>query len=148
VNVFLGAASNIGSWEASSSTGNYHNLVWSDGTWRPLLATYCNTLQARLQEIGGRRPKRRGPKVYEQMPADTITKLLQTTCARCHKLTYTGKVQSEVAEKELPPFDLAAAMATQIKSKWKRRAVVLLVVDIADFDGSLPRYAPPVTPLL
>jgi hypothetical protein len=86
--------------------------------------------------------------VYEQMPADTITKLLQTTCARCHKLTYTGKVQSEVAEKELPPFDLAAAMATQIKSKWKRRAVVLLVVDIADFDGSLPRYAPPVTPLL
>jgi hypothetical protein len=75
------------------------------------------------------------------MPVDPVAKLLQMTCARCHKLTHMGQVQSEAAEKELPPFDLAAALATQVKSNWRRRSVVLLVVDVTDFDGSLPRCA-------
>jgi hypothetical protein len=84
---------------------------------------------------------KQGPKAYKQMPVDPVAKLLQMTCARCHKLTHMGRVQSEAAEKELPPFDLAAALASQVKSNWSRRSVVLLVVDVADFDGSLPRCA-------
>ena len=48
---------------------------------------------------------------------------------------------SQVGEAALPTFDLNRKVGTKIKLQKYRRAVVLCVVDIADFDGSLPRQA-------
>lgn len=97
---------------------------------------------------GGDAPKREKyessaeASVRKQTPADPLVKMMQVTCARCHKLTHEGRVNSLTAEMELPPFDLAATVGTKIARRTSRRAVVLVVIDIADFDGSLPRCAP------
>ena len=74
-----------------------------------------------------------------QMPVDPVKKLLQITCERCHKLTHEGSVKSALAELELPEFDLGKTVGVKIARRTARRAVVCVVVDIADFDGSLPR---------
>eukprot|EP00892_Ulva_mutabilis_P011265 jgi/Ulvmu1/8510/UM044_0044.1 len=76
-----------------------------------------------------------------QEPADPLAKLIAITCARCHKLAYEGRVASAAAERELPPFDLGATVGAKIARRVARRAVLLVVVDIADLDGSLPRQA-------
>jgi len=51
------------------------------------------------------------------------------------------KVKSEAAEGVLPAFDLAKKVGRKITLQKDRKATVLCVVDIADFDGSLPRTA-------
>lgn len=45
------------------------------------------------------------------------------------------------AEADLPQFDLGQKVGRKIGLQRSRRAVVLCVVDAADFDGSLPRTA-------
>ena len=62
-------------------------------------------------------------------------------CARCFSLRNYGRVKSDVAEAALPDFDLARAVGRKLSLQQFRRAVVLVVVDLADFDGSLPRAA-------
>lgn len=86
--------------------------------------------------------KRKARQPVEQIAADPISKMLQITCARCHKLSFEGQVASNTAEQELPEFDLAATVGAKIARRTARRAVVAVVVDVADFDGSLPRCAP------
>ena len=86
--------------------------------------------------------KKRSRQPVEQIEADPVTKMLQITCARCHKLSFEGRVVSSEAEQQLPEFDLAATVGAKIARRTARRAVVAVVVDIADFDGSLPRCAP------
>lgn len=51
------------------------------------------------------------------------------------------RIKSERAEGLLPAFDLAKKVGRKITLQKDRRAVVLCVVDICDFDGSLPRLA-------
>jgi hypothetical protein len=51
------------------------------------------------------------------------------------------QVKSLKAEAELPEFDLGQKVGRKIALQRSRRAVVLCVVDAADFDGSLPRAA-------
>ena len=51
------------------------------------------------------------------------------------------KIKSQRAEKSLPQFDLGRKVGRKIGLQKMRRAVVLVVVDAADFDGSLPRAA-------
>jgi hypothetical protein len=51
------------------------------------------------------------------------------------------QVKSQKAEAELPEFDLGKKVGRKIGLQRHRRAVVLCVVDAADFDGSLPRVA-------
>lgn len=41
----------------------------------------------------------------------------------------------------MPAFDLGRRVGRKIAATPHRRAVVLCVVDLADFDGSLPRAA-------
>ena len=41
----------------------------------------------------------------------------------------------------MPSFDLTRKVGSKIKLQKYRRAVILCVVDMADFDGSLPRAA-------
>ena len=50
-------------------------------------------------------------------------------------------VVSQQGETALPSFDLNKKVGRKIKLQKYRRAVVLCVVDMADFDGSLPREA-------
>jgi hypothetical protein len=50
-------------------------------------------------------------------------------------------VVSQHGEAALPSFDLNKKVGRKIKLQKYRRAVVLCVVDMADFDGSLPREA-------
>lgn len=47
----------------------------------------------------------------------------------------------EAAEGQLPDFDLGKKVGRKIFLQKDRRAVVLCVVDVWDFDGSLPRLA-------
>ena len=50
-------------------------------------------------------------------------------------------MKSQKAEAELPEFDLGKKVGRKIGLQRFRSAVVLCVVDSADFDGSLPRVA-------
>ena len=50
-------------------------------------------------------------------------------------------IVSQQSESALPSFDLTKKVGRKIKLQKYRRAVVLCVVDMADFDGSLPRAA-------
>jgi hypothetical protein len=54
---------------------------------------------------------------------------------------HNSKVKSAAAEAALPPFDLGKKVGRKIALQRDRRATVLCVVDVADFDGSLPRAA-------
>jgi len=51
------------------------------------------------------------------------------------------KVKSQKAEALLPAFDLGKKVGRKMALQKFRRPVVLCVVDMADFDGSLPRHA-------
>ena len=51
------------------------------------------------------------------------------------------RIKSQRAEAALPQFDLGKKVGRKIGLQKMRRAVVLVVVDAADFDGSLPRAA-------
>ncbi|CAL8464068.1 g3603 [Coccomyxa elongata] len=62
-------------------------------------------------------------------------------CARCYSLSHYGQVKNARAEADLPQFDLGQKVGRKIGLQRSRRAVVLCVVDAADFDGSLPRTA-------
>ncbi|KAL3133955.1 hypothetical protein ABBQ32_008402 [Trebouxia sp. C0010 RCD-2024] len=62
-------------------------------------------------------------------------------CARCYSLRHYGHIISQQSEAALPGFDLTRKVGRKIKLQKYRRAVVLCVVDMADFDGSLPRAA-------
>ena len=62
-------------------------------------------------------------------------------CARCYSLKHYGKVKSQVAETALPDFDFGKNIGRTISLRQFRRSVVVAVVDLADFDGSLPRKA-------
>lgn len=62
-------------------------------------------------------------------------------CARCHALRNYGKVKDENAENLLPDFDFERVVGARLKKAYGRRAVVLMVVDGSDFDGSFPRKA-------
>lgn len=62
-------------------------------------------------------------------------------CARCYSLRHYGHIISQQSERALPSFDLTKKVGKKIKLQKYRRAVVLCVVDLADFDGSLPKAA-------
>jgi hypothetical protein len=66
---------------------------------------------------------------------------LDLLCARCFSLTHYGRVRSALAEAAMPEFDLARKVGRKIALQRDRRATVMVVVDITDFDGSLPRAA-------
>ena len=52
-----------------------------------------------------------------------------------------GRVKSAEAEALLPEFDLRRRVGRKLESLRGRKGVVAVVVDVADFDGSLPRWA-------
>ncbi|CAN4114083.1 unnamed protein product [Withania somnifera] len=60
-------------------------------------------------------------------------------CARCHSLRYYGKVKDPSVENLLPDFDFDHTVGRRLMSSSGARAVVLMVVDASDFDGSFPR---------
>ncbi|GMH38392.1 hypothetical protein BSKO_06276 [Bryopsis sp. KO-2023] len=62
-------------------------------------------------------------------------------CARCYSLMHYGKVKSTLGESFLPEFNLGKKVGRKIALQKGRRAVILCVVDVTDFDGSLPRAA-------
>lgn len=51
------------------------------------------------------------------------------------------QVKDQAAENKLPSFDLGRKAGQKIRLQAHRRAIILCVVDVADFDGSLPRAA-------
>lgn len=60
-------------------------------------------------------------------------------CARCHSLRHYGKVKDPRVENLLPAFDFDHTVGRRLISVTGTRAVVLMVVDASDFDGSFPR---------
>eukprot|EP00898_Chlorokybus_atmophyticus_P007144 jgi/Chlat1/7430/Chrsp6S07450 len=60
-------------------------------------------------------------------------------CARCHALRNYGRVKNKEVEHLLPEFDFEAVVGRRLRRAYGRRAVVVMVVDAADFDGSFPR---------
>lgn len=60
-------------------------------------------------------------------------------CARCFALRTSGKVKNEAAEVLLPSFDFERVIGDSFERlKKPGSAVVLLMVDLLDFDGSFP----------
>ena len=62
-------------------------------------------------------------------------------CARCFSLRNYGKVKNEAAEILMPSFDFARVIGDRLDRVGPGGAVVLLVVDVVDFDGSFPADA-------
>ncbi|CAL5433823.1 unnamed protein product [Camellia sinensis] len=60
-------------------------------------------------------------------------------CARCHSLRHYGKVKDSMVENLLPDFDFDHTVGRKLNSVTRARSVVLMVVDVSDFDGSFPR---------
>ena len=95
-----------------------------------------------VPEKGQGTPRKRTPqpKFFEgQESSDDLVS--QVLCARCFSLTHYGRVKSEEAEGALPGFDFGRAIGSRIALQKFRRSVVVMVVDLGDFDGSLPRSA-------
>ncbi|MEW5302007.1 MAG: hypothetical protein WDW36_004821 [Sanguina aurantia] len=103
----------------------------SDGGYQDARAQLNSEAAAFMEER--RRSSGDGEAAQAELPA--------VLCQRCYSLTHTGKIKNEAAESMLPEFDLAKKVGRKIALQKDRRAVVLCVVDIWDFDGSLPRKA-------
>ncbi|KAL4422880.1 hypothetical protein ABPG75_009077 [Micractinium tetrahymenae] len=88
--------------------------------------------------LGGSKPRAEVASYAEQEEEEGATNVL---CARCYSLRHYGSVKSAAAESELPDFDFERKVGNKIQLQKFRRSVVLCVVDVADFDGSLPRGA-------
>lgn len=87
--------------------------------------------------LGGKyRPKKDDGAADEEEDEEKVV-----VCARCHALRNYGKVKDESLENLLPDFDFERVVGARLKKAYGRRAVVLMVVDGSDFDGSFPRKA-------
>ncbi len=87
-----------------------------------------------------REPKPRVFRDEEDEDLSLIDEILSSlVCERCYSLKHYGKIKSASAEAFLPDFDVAASVGEAVRSRQFRRAILLVVVDLADFDGSLPR---------
>ena len=72
----------------------------------------------------------------------TVEPLLEEIlCTRCYSLRHYGRIKNVEAEESLPAFDFERLIGRRISLQKFRREIVLVVVDLADFDGSLPREA-------
>lgn len=78
---------------------------------------------------------------YSEQESTADDLLSSILCARCYSLQHYGKVKNQDAEASMPGFDFEKAVGRQIALQKFRRSIVLVVVDLADFDGSLPRQA-------
>lgn len=77
----------------------------------------------------------------EQVPAHvciTTVRRAEVTCARCYSLRNYGRVKNEAAEILMPSFDFGRVVGDRLKRLGPGGAVVLLLVDVVDFDGSFP----------
>ncbi|GAB4820166.1 hypothetical protein N2152v2_007212 [Parachlorella kessleri] len=90
-----------------------------------------------LVESWGGQPQRAEVRAYSEGPEED----LHVLCARCYSLRHYGQVKSTDAEAALPAFDFTRRVGRKIALQKFRRSIVLMVVDVADFDGSLPRQA-------
>ncbi|PSC71397.1 IMP dehydrogenase GMP reductase [Micractinium conductrix] len=88
--------------------------------------------------LGGSKPRTEVASYSEQEEEGGPANVL---CARCYSLRNYGAIKSAAAEAELPEFDFKRKVGGKIQLQKFRRSVVLCVVDVADFDGSLPRGA-------
>ncbi|KAL8140142.1 hypothetical protein V2J09_006163 [Rumex salicifolius] len=59
-------------------------------------------------------------------------------CARCHSLRHYGMVKDATVENLLPDFDFDHTVGRKLSIATGSRSVVLMVVDVSDFDGSFP----------
>jgi len=108
----------------------------------PAWDTFDNLVESWLETASSPSKKPREPHVKsfaDQEADDDIVSGVM--CARCYSLRHYGKVKSAEAESDLPEFDIARMVGRRIALQKFRRSVVLVVVDLADFDGSLPRTA-------
>ncbi|KAI3430584.1 hypothetical protein D9Q98_005177 [Chlorella vulgaris] len=90
--------------------------------------------------LGGSKPRGSEVASYAEQEAGAAAGST-VLCARCYSLRHYGSVKSQAAEGELPEFDFERKVGMKIQLQKFRRSVVLCVVDVADFDGSLPRQA-------
>ena len=116
--------------DLDSDVGEFNNMIDS-----------LNMMEMNTPQQKGSQQKRPEPRpiVFEDDNADDI--FADLVCERCYSLKHYGKIKSSEAEVSLPEFDFAESVGRVIRSRQFRRAVVLVVVDLADFDGSLPRVA-------
>ena len=63
------------------------------------------------------------------------------TCARCFSLRHYGVVKNEAAEILMPSFDFKRVIGDRLSRLGPNGAVVLLVIDVIDFDASFPADA-------
>ena len=69
-----------------------------------------------------------------------IYMLLPLIFCDCSLINY-GKVKSAEAELSLPEFNIRTKVGRKLESLRGRKGIILCVVDVSDFDGSLPRWA-------
>lgn len=91
------------------------------------------------QIIESRLMKKPQEGIADFSPSLTDDELPDVVCQRCYSLKHKGSVEVESAEGLLPEFDLGKKVGRKIFLQKDRKAVVLCVVDVWDFDGSLPR---------
>ena len=78
---------------------------------------------------------RRRDRAGKRRAAETVT------CARCYSLRHYGVVKNEAAEILMPSFDFKRVIGSRLDRLGPSGAVVLLVIDVMDFDASFPADA-------
>ncbi|KAL2613716.1 hypothetical protein R1flu_025408 [Riccia fluitans] len=96
---------------------------------------YGGLVESRSSRRRAKREKYKKEKLAEEDSEKPVV------CARCHALRNYGKVKDETVENLLPDFDFENVVGDRLRKSIGRRAVVLMVIDAVDFDGSFPRTA-------
>jgi len=118
------------------------DVLLDSGAEDPLQAEYEEAVQglaSRRRAKGARGSV--GAEEYEGFPLmgeEEEPPVPDILCQRCFSLKHSGVVKVQAAEELLPDFDLGKKVGRKIFLQKDRRAVVLMVVDASDFDGSLP----------
>lgn len=102
-----------------------------------------STLEEEEEVFPGERRRRaqQPPASFPAPPAHLAARPL--LCARCHALQHYGRVPSAAAEALLPSLDFEKVVGAPLRraAQRSRPPLVLLVVDLVDFDGSFPAAA-------
>ncbi|CAK9857583.1 unnamed protein product [Sphagnum jensenii] len=99
-------------------------------------------MPAALEKLSNEEEEEEGRRNFEEAESDIKDEEDEeklVVCARCHALRNYGKVKDETLENLLPDFDFERVVGVRLKKAYGRRAVVVMVVDGCDFDGSFPR---------
>lgn len=96
------------------------------------IPVFCPGCGIRLQDHSLNRPG------FYRVPKTQIETPEAIVCERCYSLTHYGRLKSQDAEKLIPHFNVETVLKPKLLKTKGKKLVIICVVDLFDFDASLP----------